>query len=94
MSKRPSPDTGLFEQGAELFYSFNAQEQARTGKPAPFHDIKSQRWGQRRDRGRPAARLRPSLFKPIRGIVRGTDSRYRRRAQHMKKHAKTIEIKY
>jgi hypothetical protein len=34
---------------------------------------------------------RPSLFAPIRGIVRQTDSQRPKRAQQMKSHAETIE---
>jgi hypothetical protein len=37
-------------------------------------------------------RALPSLFKLIRGIVREIDSPRPNRAQHMKKHAQTIEI--
>jgi hypothetical protein len=65
----------------------NKQEQVR--QPVPRHQVTKVG-----DRARPTARLQPSLFKLIHGIVRGTDSRYQKRAQHMKKHAKTIEIKY
>jgi hypothetical protein len=41
----------------------------------------------------PMSRLssHPSLFKLIRGIVRGTDSQRCKRAQHMKIHVQAIE---
>ena len=55
-------------------------------------------FGSRSREGEPAlrearkpAQRPPSLFKLIRGIVRGTDSLRPARAQHMKKHAETIE---
>jgi hypothetical protein len=83
----PLPGTGLCEQGAELFCSFDAPEQVSQ----PFGTTSSHKGG---DNARMPAARQPSLFKPIRGIVRGTDSRYPKRAQHMKKHAETIEIKY
>jgi hypothetical protein len=41
--------------------------------------------------GPPLSEQPPSPFERIRGIVRGTDSLRFARAQHMKKHAETIE---
>lgn len=44
--------------------------------------------------GSPLTLALRSLFKPIRGIVRGTDSLLSRSACNLKNYAKTIEIKH